>query len=141
GQYFFRPGANDFTGTLSFDAMSANRAYSFPDWSGAIAVATSTLQVSSITSTTTATSTFQGGIQAPRFNGTTASSTLNGLNLTNILGCSQALETDAVGGIICGTDATGAGTVWPWDIVSYQGTTTNSTTTKEWFKLGLFASS
>lgn len=74
------------------------------------------LTVGVITSTSTATSTFAGGVQLTRLNATTASSTMNGLvinaggaQLQTIISCSQALETDSAGNIICGTDQTGGG--------------------------------
>lgn len=68
------------------------------------------------------TTTFSGGLYAdivasPIFHATssTASSTFMGGIVSNILDCSQALETDSAGNIICGTDATGGGsgnTTW-----------------------------
>ena len=48
--------------------------------------------------TTTATSTFTGGLKADL-----------GVRFTAISNCTQALETDSVGSVICGTDATGGG--------------------------------
>jgi len=66
--------------------------------------------------TSTATSTFTGGVQTARLDAS-ATSTFDGLvvetggiKLTTIVSCTQALETDSAGNIVCGTDATG-GTV------------------------------
>ena len=53
---------------------------------------------------TNATSTFAGGVSATRYSAT-ATSTLPGVQLTNIRSCTDALETDAAGNVICGNDA------------------------------------
>ena len=103
---------------------------------GASPIASTSPTVNYLTATSTsATSTFAFGVEATRFNGTTASSSLNGLHLTNIKSCSQALETDGNGGIICGTDATGAGGgAWPFTSDTYGGVANQSTTTPFWLK-------
>lgn len=71
--------------------------------------------------------------------GVSASSTfVGGLN-TNIISCTEALETDGSGGIICGTDATGGGGGdhdFPFD-TSAEGD--NSTTTAMGFLGGFFS--
>ena len=72
--------------------------------------------------TATATTTFSGGVFA------------NALR-TNFPSCTQALETDSTGAIICGTDATGGGFNYPFD----HNATYNSTTTILGFLGGLFA--
>ena len=94
---------NDFTNDADFITWTAASSTAFT-WAGAH------------TFNNTATTTFSGGLEAniigaPFFfaTSTTATSTFLGGIDTNIIGCTQALETDATGGIICGTDATGAG--------------------------------
>lgn len=68
------------------------------------------LTIPSLTSTSTATSTFAGGVQSTQFNATTASSTFNGLVLSGggaqiqtLKSCSNGVTTDASGTLICNT--------------------------------------
>lgn len=75
-------------------------------------------EVPFITATSTATSTFAGGVRLNVLDvqSTTATSTFsNGLRIENgtvrldqLISCSEALETDSAGNIFCGTDATGS---------------------------------
>lgn len=99
--------------------LSGGVAQALTIWTSTTAIAPTTsspLTVGSITGTTTATSTFAGGMEALQFGATTGTSTLRGLSVISgglkvptIASCSEALETNAGGDIICGTDATSAG--------------------------------
>lgn len=90
------------------------------------------------------TSTFAAGLQATRIDATSASSTVNGLRITgnglqvsSLISCGEALETDGNGNIVCGTDATGAGGSYPFPLAG------NATSTLTQFNGGItaFASS
>ncbi len=86
-----------------------------------LAATSSQVTVGSIVSTTTATSTFVGGINALRFIGNTveasdsaATSTLSGglsvgSSLKTFLTNCDTIDTNALGYLVCGTDATSAG--------------------------------
>jgi len=118
-------GAGSGSGTVSSGIAGQLGWYSS---SGTTISATSTwpLTVGSIISTTTATSTFAGGIQTTALNvtQTAASSTfangiiINGGNiqLTKMPNCNGTfvVETDSAGNLSCGADASGSGTQTPW---------------------------
>jgi len=88
-----------------------------------------------------ATSTFTGGLDVLALNvtGTAASSTFAGGIVTNIANCTQALETDADGGIICGTDATGGSGSFAWTPTTNYNATANATNTPIWFQATPFS--
>ena len=95
--------------------------------------------------TTTATSTFAGGISANRLEGN-ATSTLSGLQiksgalyLHNIISCTQALETDAEGNVVCGTDSEGSA-AFSWTPTTAWGALANSTSTLLAFPQALISS-
>ncbi len=88
-------------------------------------------------------------IAAPYFHATNtlATSTFGGLSVSNglkvssVVSCTQALETDASGNIVCGTDATSAGGADPftWDL-NYS-VINAATTSPIWAQNGINASS
>lgn len=90
--------ANVWTGLQRFNAASSSAASAL-DYVAVGRTATTTIRGEA-----NATSTFAGGVSATRVQ-TTATSTLAGVRLTNLTNCSEALETNANGDIICGNDA------------------------------------
>ncbi|MEK7627918.1 MAG: hypothetical protein AAB421_00660 [Patescibacteria group bacterium] len=104
------------------------------------------------TATTTilgsATSTFGAGVSTTRLETTSASSTINGLRVTgnglqiaSLVNCAEALETDASGNIVCGTDATAAGAADPFTFATNYGITNAATSSPLWALAGINASS
>lgn len=103
---------------------------------------------SHFTGTTTATSTLGGGLQTSRVDATSASSTINGLQLSgglkilSLLNCNglSTLDTDASGNVVCGTDSTAAGAADPftWDL-NY-GVVNAATSSPIWAQNGINAS-
>ncbi|TSC69618.1 MAG: hypothetical protein G01um101456_49 [Parcubacteria group bacterium Gr01-1014_56] len=92
--------------------------------------ATSSPAVSYITATSTiATSTFMGNIAVA------------GSIQTGIINCSEALETNAAGIIVCGTDQTATGQANPFTWSNNYGVLTAATSSPIWAQAGLFASS
>ncbi|MEK7628410.1 MAG: helix-turn-helix domain-containing protein, partial [Patescibacteria group bacterium] len=96
----------------------------------------------------TGTSTFAGGISTTRLDATSASSTFNGLRITGnglqistIANCSETLETDASGNIICGTDATATGAADSFTFTTNYGVTNAATSSPLWAQAGINASS
>src|SRR3990167_2715587 len=127
GTRFSSTSANSFivSGATRTSALSATS--SNPLWIGsfnATSTATSTsllggfqilrLLTNSIHATGTATSTITAGLEVGQIGATTGTSTFRGLTVLTgglkvptIASCTEALETDAGGSVICGTDATG----------------------------------
>lgn len=105
--------------SLDVSEVTSLRVAKFPDWGGQFVLSTSTTYVSSINATsTTDTSNFAGLVQFSNGFISQASSTHNtSLYLGNILNCDEALETDADGQIVCGTDATGGAGSYDADVV------------------------
>ena len=106
---------------LDTKSLATDRTFSFPNWSGELVVSTSTTQVSSITATSTATSTFVGGISLSRL-ASSATSTFAGLQISSgglrilnlpasCTGSSNggALSLDANGNVFCSDDDSGGG--------------------------------
>jgi len=153
---------NYTSGTLTFNAgtnlqlsnVNAHMLLS-TDSSGNV-VATSTPQVASINATsTTATSTFAGGLSVSALNvgTTTATSTfasginVNGLTFTNLgasgcsgLGNDGKLTTDTNGGVICAADA-GSSFLYPFTPQTIGGTIHQATSSPMYFSQGLLAAS
>lgn len=80
--------------------------------------------------------------------GGTATSTMRGLRLTSnglqvstLVSCSEALETDASGNVICGTDATGSGGGSDFTFQTHFGAITAATSSPTLFTGALHASS
>lgn len=114
-------GAQDLTADRTWTLSLAN-ALSFPNTFYSLTGTTTlfssasttigNLTVGLLTATSTATSTFTGGIQTKAINATTASSTINGLvingggvKLDTILNCSGGIITSAAGVLSCNTTA------------------------------------
>lgn len=84
--------------TDKIELSGSNTPYPLVGGGSNLAIASSSPTVLSLTATsTTATSTFNGGLKADL-----------GVRFTAITSCSQALETDSLGNVVCGTDV-GAG--------------------------------
>ena len=72
---------------------------------------------------------------------TTNASTTN-LNISGLSNCTDALETNSSGTVVCGTDATGAGAGYPFTNTSFGGTLHSASTTLPfYFGQGLLTSS
>lgn len=89
--------ANVWTGLQRFNGASST-AVSALDY-----VAIGRTASTTIRGETNATSTFAGGVDATRVR-STATSTLAGLQLSTVTNCTRALETDASGNVVCGSD-------------------------------------
>ena len=95
-----------------------------------LATTTDPLHVGSIYSTSTATSTFSGGIRVNN----------GGITVIGLSSCN--LDTDANGGIICGTDANSGGTNDWVNLTTYSANAlTPSTTVPVWLRGAVYASS
>jgi len=101
----------------------------------------SLFSIDGIANFTTATSTLYSGLELSSLNATSATSTLAGLWITNVTNCTQALETDANGGIVCGTDESGGGGSFAWTLLTTYGEITSATTSPIWLQDTLYASS
>ncbi|MFZ2886325.1 MAG: hypothetical protein WA021_00720, partial [Minisyncoccia bacterium] len=68
-------------------------------------------------------------------------STTQGISLAGLTNCTEALETDADGNIICGTDSTSTGAANDFIFATNYGVLAAATTSPLWVQNGLFASS
>lgn len=89
-------------------------------------------------------SSFQYSTALERFTATNASSTAltvsGSLYLSGLTSCTEALETDSSGKIVCGTDATSAGTANDFTWATNYGVLSAATTSPLWAQNGIFAS-
>lgn len=95
-------------------ASTSGRAFLFKD--GFVSSGASSSISDTISFTASATTTFTGGVFADAFR-------------TNFPSCSEALETDSTGAIVCGTDATGAGGSGQVDFELFNNVGQRATTT------------
>jgi hypothetical protein len=70
-----------------------------------------------------------------------ATTTTVGLKVTNIANCTEALETDALGNVVCGSDATAAGAANAFVFATNYGAINAATTSPLWAQNGINASS
>ncbi|HYF13073.1 MAG TPA: hypothetical protein VD928_02120, partial [Candidatus Paceibacterota bacterium] len=117
------------TGGGTIDGSGSTNLFAYWDDADTLGATSSPAVGYIVATSTTASSTLMGGLA------------VNSSIKTNIIDCSEALETNAAGFLVCGSDATSAGQANPFTWAANYGVIAAATSSAFWAQAGVFASS